>query len=141
MNLPSSAIYTLTTSTATLTSERGTRSFTRYDDENRVDPGLKWSVFLAEPVRAYDGKMRRRITKEFTWQNSVLGSKRMKPHYVYDGNVGISRSGDINDLPQVAYTRGNDLERQPASARAALGAFVGLLSTLKRQPSTLLLPC
>ena len=82
----------------------GTRVF-QYDDENQLicitEPGAWMSTNI------YDGKMRRRIRKEYTWQNSawVLSTE---VRYVYDGNLLIQERDSFN-VPRVTYTRGLDL--------------------------------
>lgn len=82
----------------------GTRCFA-YDDENQLT-----SVWVTNNWRSdftYDGKMRRRIRREYVWQtaNWCLQSET---RYVYDGNLVIQER-DGNNLPQVTYTRGQDL--------------------------------
>jgi RHS repeat-associated protein len=78
-----------------------------YDDENHL-----LSVWVTNTWRSdfvYDGKMRRRIRKEYVWQPSVTNwMQTTEVHYVYDGNVVIQER-DIKNLPTVSYTRGCDL--------------------------------
>jgi RHS repeat-associated protein len=78
----------------------GTRIFD-YDDENQLiritEPGAWKSEF------AYDGKMRRRIRREYAW-SSGSWAQTNEVHYVYDGaNVIQERSGA--NIPTVSYTR------------------------------------
>jgi hypothetical protein len=78
----------------------GLRHFA-YDDENQLIqvwvPGQWSSVFT------YDGKMRRRIRQEYTWQGSAWVQTNAV-YYVYDGNLVIQER-DINNLPTTTYTR------------------------------------
>ena len=48
----------------------------------------------------YDGKSRRRIRKEFTWQSSTWVPTN-EVHYVYDGNVVIQER-NANNLPTIS---------------------------------------
>src|SRR5207302_9936901 len=82
-----------------LTSD-GTRGFD-YDDENQLIRVTVTNSWKSEFT--YDGKSRRRIRKEFTWQNStwLLTSE---VHYIYDGMLVIQGRDALN-LPQVTYTR------------------------------------
>ncbi len=82
----------------------GNRNFA-YDDENQLI-----SVWVTNAWRSdfvYDGKMRRRMRKEYSWQNSTW-TQTNEVHYVYDGNLVIQER-DTNNQPRVTYTRGNDL--------------------------------
>jgi RHS repeat-associated protein len=95
-----------------------------YDDENQLT-----SVWVTNAWRsdfAYDGKMRRRIRKEFKWQNSAWVQTN-EVHYIYNGNYVIQER-DVNNLPVVSYTRADGrllartdhsiLNLQPSSANA-----------------------
>jgi RHS repeat-associated protein len=97
----------------------GLRSFA-YDDENQLIqvwvPGEWSSVFT------YDGKMRRRIRQEFTWQGGAWVQTNAV-YYVYDGNLVIQER-DVNNLPTTTYTRGKDLSGSLAGA----GGIGGLLA-------------
>ena len=77
-------------------------------------------------------RLRRRISKEFTWQNSAWVQTN-ETHYIYDGSVVIQER-DINNLPQVGYTRGRDLggSLQGAGGIGGLLAY-SQLSTLNPQ--------
>jgi RHS repeat-associated protein len=80
----------------------------------------------------YDGKMRRRIRQEFTWQGSAWVQTN-EVYYVYDGNLVIQER-DVNNLPTVTYTRGKDLNGSLEGA----GGIGGLLSmTLNTGPGSL----
>jgi RHS repeat-associated protein len=82
----------------------GLRSFA-YDNENQLIqvwvPGQWFSQFT------YDGKMRRRIRQEFTWQGSAWVQTNAV-YYVYDGNLVIQERG-LDYVPTMTYTRGKDL--------------------------------
>jgi RHS repeat-associated protein len=121
-----------------LTSD-GLRSFA-YDNENQLVqvwvPNQWFSQF------AYDGKMRRRIRQEYTWQSSAWVQTN-QVYYVYDGNLVIQER-NLYNLPATTYTRGLDLSgnlegaslpRQDATPAGGIG---GLLSmTLNFEPGTL----
>ena len=82
----------------------GTRVYD-YDDENQLirvtEPGTWKSEF------SYDGLLRRRITKRFAWTGSAwLQTNEVR--YIYNGRLVIQER-DGNNLPEVSYTRGNDL--------------------------------
>src|SRR5258706_13825434 len=66
--------------------------------------------------------MRRRMRKEFAWQNSawVLTSEVC---YIYDGNLVMQERDSIN-APTVTYTRGKDLSGSVEGA----GGIGGLLA-------------
>src|SRR6266481_3746895 len=59
----------------------GNRAF-EYDDENQLIRVTVTNTWKSEFT--YDGKMRRRIRKEFTWQNSNW-AQTAEVHYIYDG--------------------------------------------------------
>jgi len=96
----------------------GTRSFA-YDDENQLVSVWKTNVWRSDFV--YDGKMRRRIVKESTWNGSWVQTNEL--HYIYDGNVVVQERA-ANNLPLVTYTRGNDLSGTLQGA----GGIGGLLA-------------
>ncbi|MBI3851786.1 MAG: RHS repeat-associated core domain-containing protein [Verrucomicrobia bacterium] len=54
----------------------------------------------------YDGKMRRRIRKEYTWNGSWVQTNEVR--YIYQGNVVIQER-DASNLPTVSYTLGRRL--------------------------------
>lgn len=81
----------------------GVRNFT-YDDENQlisVCVSNAWSNGFA-----YDGKMRRRIERDYTWNAGWMMTNEV--HFIYDGNVVVEER-NIGNKPLVDYTRGNDL--------------------------------
>ena len=80
------------------------RSFT-YNDENQLVQVLVTNQWMSQ--FSYDGKMRRRIRKEWAWQGSGW-MQLNEVHYVYDGNLVIQER-DAYNTPAVAYTRGLDL--------------------------------
>lgn len=91
-----------------------------YDDENeliRITVANAWKTEFT-----YDGKFRRRIRKEFTWQSGSWVQTN-EVHYIWDGNVVIQER-DANNLPLVTYTRGNDLSGTLQGA----GGIGGLLA-------------
>jgi RHS repeat-associated protein len=112
----------------------GTNRLFSYDDENELTS--VWVTNLWRTDFVYDGKMRRRIEKDFTWSGGAW-LQTNEVHYIYDGNLVIQER-DANNLPQVTYTRGNDLSGTLQGA----GGIGGLLartvnpSTLISQPST-----
>jgi RHS repeat-associated protein len=108
----------------------GLRSFA-YDDENQLIqvwvPGQWSSVFT------YDGKMRRRIRQEYTWNTNLAQWVQTNAvYYVYDGNLVIQER-DVNNLPTTTYTRGKDLSGSieaglPRQSEATAGGIGGLLA-------------
>ena len=97
----------------------GTRGFA-YDDENQLTSVYVTNVWREDFV--YDGKMRRRIEKDYNWNGSAW-TQTNEVHYVYDGNVVIQER-NANNLPLVTYTRGNDLSGTLQGA----GGIGGLLA-------------
>lgn len=97
----------------------GTRTFA-YDDENQLVSVWATNGWRSDFV--YDGKMRRRIRREFTWNGSGW-IQTSEVHYLYDGNL-VVQERDTNNLPQVTYTRGNDLSHTLQGA----GGIDGLLA-------------
>lgn len=96
----------------------GKRGFD-YDDENqliRVTVTNQWKSEFS-----YDGKMRRRIRKEYTWNGSWQLASETR--YVYDGNL-VMQERDGNNVPQVTYTRGSGLSGSLEGA----GGIGGLLA-------------
>jgi RHS repeat-associated protein len=97
----------------------GARNFA-YDDENQLI-----SVWLTNAWRCdfvYDGKLRRRIERDYSWNGSSW-TQTNEIHFIYDGNMVIQER-DINNLPKVTYTRGNDLSGSLQGA----GGIGGLLA-------------
>jgi hypothetical protein len=70
----------------------------------------------------YDGKMRRRIRREYSWQSGIW-NLQSEIHYIYDGNL-VLQERDVNNLPLVTYTRGLDLSHSLQGA----GGIGGLLA-------------
>jgi RHS repeat-associated protein len=97
----------------------GTRGFD-YDDENQLIRVTATNGWKSEFT--YDGKMRRRITKEFTWQSSAWVETN-ETRYIYDGNL-VVQERNTNNMPTVEYTRGNDLSGSLQGA----GGIGGLLA-------------
>jgi len=83
----------------------GTRYFA-YDDENQLISVTVSNVWQSQFV--YDGKMRKRIERDYSGWNGSSWMQTNEVHYIYDGNVVIQER-DGNNLPKVTYTRGNDL--------------------------------
>lgn len=111
----------------------GTRYFA-YDDENELISVTVSNAWQSQFT--YDGKMRRRISKDFTWSNGVW-LQTNEVHYVYDGNLVIQER-NTNNLPMVTYTRGNDLSGtlQGAGGISGLLARTDMPSTISPQLST-----
>jgi len=117
VNLPSTVTYTYDLN-GNLTYD-GNRALD-YDDENqliRVTVTNNWKSEFT-----YDATMRRRIRKEFLWQNGGW-SVSNEVHYVYDSNLVIQER-DGNNVPTVSYTRGRDL----SGRREGAGGIGGLLA-------------
>ncbi len=96
----------------------GKRNFA-YDDENELI-----SVWVANAWSnsfAYDGKMRRRIEREYTWQ--FVWVKTNETRFIYDGNL-VVQERNTNNQPVVTYTRGDDLSGTLQGA----GGIGGLLA-------------
>ena len=91
-----------------------------YDDENQLIQITATNAWKSEFT--YDGKMRRRIRKEYTWRSSAW-TLTNEAHYIYDGNLVIQER-DYNNLAQVTYTRGKDLSGSLEGA----GGIGGLLA-------------
>jgi RHS repeat-associated protein len=104
----------------------GVRNFT-YDDENQLIQVWASNQWFSQ--FSYDGKMRRRIRQEFTWQSGQWVQTNAV-YYVYDGNVVIQER-NIKNLPTTTYTRGLDL----SSTLDGAGGIGGLLAmTLNTAP-------
>jgi RHS repeat-associated protein len=108
-----------------LTSD-GTRSFS-YDDENQLTSVWVTNVWRSDFV--YDGKMRRRIERDYSWTGTWTQTREI--HFIYDGNVVIQERDANNNLP-VTYTRGNDLSGTLQGA----GGIGGLLARTDANGST-----
>jgi RHS repeat-associated protein len=97
----------------------GTRNFA-YDDENELVSVWLTNVWRSDFV--YDGKMRRRMRFESTWDGTKWITNTIV-RYVYDGDLVIQER-DTNNLPLVSYTRGIDLSGSFQGA----GGIGGLLA-------------
>jgi RHS repeat-associated protein len=116
VNLPATNNYTYDMNGNLLSD--GTRNFA-YDDENElicVCVSNAWSNSFA-----YDGKMRRRIERDYTWNGGWLETN--EAHFIYDGNLVIEERNASNN-PLVSYTRGNDLSGKLQGA----GGIGGMLA-------------
>ncbi len=97
----------------------GPRAFD-YDDENELIRVTVTNAWKSE--FAYDGKLRRRVRKEYTWQGGAWAETN-EVRYVYDGML-VVQERDMNNLPTVSYTRGSDLSGSLQGA----GGIGGLLA-------------
>jgi RHS repeat-associated protein len=97
----------------------GKRGFA-YDDENQLISVWKTNVWRNDFV--YDGKMRRRIARAYTWTNSAWAQTN-EVHYIYDGNL-VVQERDASNTSLVSYTRGRDLSGSLQGA----GGIGGLLA-------------
>lgn len=78
-----------------------------YDDENELI-GV-WVSDAWSNSFAYDGKMRQRIERDYSWDAGTSGwVETNEVHFIYDGNVVVEER-NANNIPLVSYTRGNDL--------------------------------
>ncbi len=102
----------------------GTRNFA-YDDENQLVGA--WVASAWSNSFAYDGLMRKRIERDFSWNGSSW-LQTNEVHYVYDGNL-VFQERDGSNLPQTTYTRGNDLSGTLQGA----GGIGGLLARSDRE--------
>ena len=91
-----------------------------YDDENQLIAVTVTNHWKSEFV--YDGKMRRRVRKEYTWENSAW-VKREEVRYIYAGNLVFQERNDLN-IPIVTYTRGRELNGDLGK----IGGIGGLLA-------------
>jgi RHS repeat-associated protein len=101
----------------------GTRTFD-YDDENQLTRVTETNAWKSEFT--YDGRLRRRIRKEFTWQYGAW-IQTNEVRYIYDGNL-VVQERDTNNLPIVTYTRGIDL----SGGLQGAGGIGGLLARRDR---------
>ena len=127
VNLPSTVGYQYD-GNGNLTND-GLRSFA-YDAENQLT-----NVQVAGQWRSqfqYDGKMRRRVRKEFVWLTTSWVQTN-EVHYLYDGNLVIQER-DSNNVAQVTYTRGKDLSGSLEGA-AGIGGLLARQSAISNQPS------
>jgi RHS repeat-associated protein len=101
----------------------GRRVFS-YDNENQlvgvvVSNGVNQ---LTQTGFVYDGRMRRRIRTEASWQSGGWVTNQVV-RYVYDGNQVIQER-DGSNVPLVSYTRGLDL----SSTLEGAGGIGGILA-------------
>jgi len=93
-----------------------------YDDENELT--AVWVSDAWSNSFAYDGKMRRRIERDYSWDAGTSGwQETNEVHFIYDGNVVVEER-NAGNVPQVSYTRGNDLSGTMQGA----GGIGGLLA-------------
>jgi RHS repeat-associated protein len=93
--------------------------FFEYDDENQLTWLTATNYWRSQFV--YDGKNRRRIRREFTWQNGAWVQTN-ETRYLYDGNLALQERDNFN-VATVSYTRGKDLSGRFEGA----GGVAGLL--------------
>ena len=98
-----------------------------YDDENQLTTVLISNAWRSDFV--YDGMMRRRVRKEYTWSAGAwLQTNEVR--YIYDGRVVLQErwfvptAGTLIPQNAVTYTRGNDLSGTLQGA----GGIGGLLA-------------
>jgi YD repeat-containing protein len=123
--LPATASFVYD-SNGNLTSD-GRRAFD-YDDENQLIRITVTNSWKAEFT--YDGKMRRRVRKEYSWVNSAW-AQTSEVRYVYDGMLVIQER-DGNNVPTVSYTRGSD----PSGSLEGAGGIGGLLAMSRHSSLT-----
>ena len=82
----------------------GTRIF-QYDDENQLICATQPGAWMSTNV--YDGKMRRRIRKEYAWQNSSW-TLTAEVRYIYADKLVLQERDGLNN-PLITYTRGRDI--------------------------------
>jgi RHS repeat-associated protein len=112
--------YDLNGNLIAATNGLGTNRIFVYDDENQLVAAWETNTWMS--TFTYDGKMRRRIRKEYSWTGSSWVQTN-EVHYVYDGNLVIQER-DANNLPQVTYTLGTDMSGSMQGA----GGIGGLLA-------------
>jgi RHS repeat-associated protein len=106
----------------------GTRNF-GYDDENQLI--AVWQANAWSNNFVYDGKMRRRIERDYIWNAGTSGWQQTNEiHFIYDGRLVIQER-DLNNQPQGTYTRGQDLSGTLQGA----GGIGGLLARSDRAQS------
>jgi len=124
VNLPATVNFVYDSNGNMLTD--GRRHF-MWDDENQLIAVVVTNVTKSE--FGYDGKMRRRVRKEYVWQNGAW-QQTEEVRYVYDANLVIQErffAPQLSTLiPQrsVTYTRGLDLSGSFQGA----GGIGGLLA-------------
>lgn len=91
-----------------------------WNDENQLVTNFVAGAWKSEFI--YDGRMRRRIERDYTWNGSAW-TQTNEAHFIYDGNV-IIQHRDANNLPTLTLTRGTDLSGSLQGA----GGIGGLLA-------------
>jgi len=127
VNLASSINYTNDQNGNLVGALSGEQRTYDYDDENQLIrvTAVRSGSNLWKTEFAYDGKMRRRIRREYTWNGAW--SQTDEVHYIYDGNLVIQERSSPG--PQtVTYTRGRDLSGTLEGA----GGIGGLLARTDR---------
>ena len=107
--------------------KHGTRSFA-YDSENQLTN--VWVPTTWQVSFVYDGLNRRRIERDYNWQSGAW-VKTNETRFLYDG-VQVIQERDVNNNPQVTYTRGLDLSASLTGA----GGIGGLLARTDANGST-----
>ena len=102
----------------------GPRNFI-YDDENQLVTVVVVGAWKSD--FAYDGKLRRRLRFESTWNGSAWVTNTTV-RYVYDGNL-VLQERDANNVLLVTYTHGPDLSGTLQGA----GGIGGLLARSDNQ--------
>ena len=118
VTLPASSTYTYDSNGNLLAD--GIRSFV-YDDENQLTQVYQTNQWKTEFV--YDGKMRCRIRKEFSWSSGW--SQTNETRYIYNGNLAIQER-DANNIPIRSFVRGLDLSGSTAGA-GGIGGLLGMI--------------
>jgi hypothetical protein len=136
--LPSSISFTYDQN-GNLTGD-GSRCFA-YDDENQLVSVWVTNVWRSD--FAYDGKMRRRVRTEFTWNGTTWLTNQIV-RYAYDGNLVIQEryfTPQLSSLnkPSPTPEAGTSQDRWKAPAASAASSL-GLLTPNSYLPSPLLPP-
>lgn len=90
-----------------------------YDDENQLTAVVVSNAWLSE--FAYDGLMRRRVRKEYTWASGAW-LKTNEVRYICD-ELLVIQERDTNNVPLITYTRGNDMSGRLQGAGGIGGLF------------------
>jgi len=121
VNLPLNVTYTYD-ARGNLLSD-GLRTFD-YDDENQLKRVTVAGAWKSE--FEHDGLLRRRARREYT-RSGGSWVQTNEVHYLYDRRL-VVQERDANNVPQVTYTRGNDLSGDLQGA----GGIGGLLARSDR---------
>ncbi|HEX3626233.1 MAG TPA: RHS repeat-associated core domain-containing protein [Verrucomicrobiae bacterium] len=111
----------------------GTRSFVYNDEDELISV---WTTNGWSNSFAYDGLMRKRIERQFSWSGSGW-TETNEVHYIYDGSL-VLQERDENNEPLTTYTRGIDLSVTLQDA-GGIGGLLGRSDNQKIVP-TILLP-